>query len=155
MGYPLLRQVYLGVSLPLFVAGWRFPSAFVFVSLTPFCCSLLFGVFPAFLLYGYHFLLLCSRAVAVVFCISLNCCPFLPFVGGESLVSSLASSLRSSASLLQCLVGRCAWHHPSIPVGPMCPWDSVACPLPYRLLYIEHVVMVLVHSLPYRTLILW
>ena len=43
----------------------------------------------------------------------------------------------------------------SIPYGPLCPWDTVACPLPYRLLCIDPVVMVLVHSLPYRTLFLW
>ena len=36
-------------------------------------------------------------------------CAFFPFVGGERLVSSLASSFRSSASVIQCLFGRCAW----------------------------------------------
>ena len=29
VGSPLLRRVFLGVSLPLFVAGWRFPSVLV------------------------------------------------------------------------------------------------------------------------------
>ena len=43
----------------------------------------------------------------------------------------------------------------SIPYGPLCPGDTVACPLPYRLLCIDPVVMVLVHSLPYRMLFLW
>ena len=36
-------------------------------------------------------------------------CAFFHFVGGKTLVSSLASSLKSSASILQCLFGRCAW----------------------------------------------
>ena len=52
--------------LSLFVDGLQFPSALVFVSLTPFYCSLLLGVFSALFLYGYHFLLFYSFAVAVV-----------------------------------------------------------------------------------------
>ena len=36
-------------------------------------------------------------------------CAFFHFVRGETLVSSLASSLRSIALVLQCLFGHCAW----------------------------------------------
>ena len=99
---PLRRRVFLGVSLPLFVAGWCFSRLRLFVSLPPFCCSPYFEGFPSTLILGYRFHLrlhLCYPIPLIYF-------TFL-IVGGETLVSSLASFLRSSASLLQCLLGRC------------------------------------------------
>ena len=109
VGAPLLHRVFLGVSLPLFFVGWRFPSALV-----------LFLLLVSAALSSLGFSQLLSSLVAIFSCsipiqlqlaykFPLIYCAFFPFVGGETLVSSLASSLRSSASILQCLFGRCAW----------------------------------------------
>ena len=149
--------------LSLFVEDLHFPVCICFCF--SYCLLLLspLGDFLSSLLMQLPFSLVlftcgCSCVIHLLYFVVLS---FL-IVGGETLVSSLASSLRSSASILQCLLGRCAWRrplsplvrcvhgdnstssptlgplrlaHPSIPAGPMCPWDSVACPLPYRLLY--------------------
>ena len=106
---PLLRRVFLGVSLLLFVACWRLPSALVLF---------LFLLSAAFSSWGFSqhaFYTVSNFSCSVQVRLQL-CSPFHLFivisfliVGGVTLVSSLASSLRSSASLLQCLLGRCAW----------------------------------------------
>ena len=99
LGFLYLSSLLVGVS----VCAW-------FVSLIPFCCSLLLGVFPAHPLYGYRFLLFYSLTrFQLCYPFHLICVLSFLFVGGETLVSSLSSSLRSSALLLECLVGRCAW----------------------------------------------
>ena len=95
--------------LSLFVAGLHFPSAFVFVSLTPFCCSLLLGGFLSTLLKQLPFSLVLFTCGCSCYTFPLICCTSFLIIGGGTLVSSLASSLRSSASILQCLLGRCAW----------------------------------------------
>ena len=152
VGSPLLRQVFLGVSLRLLVAGWL-PVCACFVSLPCFCGSLLFGVFPAPFFSVVVFSCSISIQLLLAYKFPLIYCAFFHFVGARlwEVPSPPPSGLqlRSSAPLRPLRLASS-----SIPYGPLCPWDAVSCPLPYRLLCIEPVVMVLVHSLPYRTLFL-
>ena len=141
--------------LSLFVAGLHFPSAFVFVSLTPSAALSSCG-FSQLTSYTVP-IFSCSIHVGLQLCstIPLICCTFFPYcwrrVSGK--FSRLLPQLFSFDSSVPLRPLRLA--SSSIPSGLLCPWDSVAFPLPYRLLYIEPVVMGLVHSLPYRTLFLW
>ena len=136
-------------SLPVGVSRLR-----LFVSLTPFCCSPYCGGFPHTLILGYRFLLFYSCAVAVALSNSFNLFSFHYYWRRHSgKFSRLLPQVFSFASSVPLRLLHLA--SSSIPYGPKCPWDSVACPLPYRLLYIEPVLIVLVHSLPYRMLILW
>ena len=137
-------------SLPVGV-----PVCTCFVSLPRFCCSLLLGVFPAPFFSSCHFLMLSSNTVAVSLYISFNLLCFLSFCWGRDSgkFSRLLPQVFSFGSSVPLRPLRLALS--SIPYGPLCPWVTVAYPLPYRLLCIEPVVMVLVRSLPYRTLFLW
>ena len=108
VGYPLLRRVFLEVYLPLLVASWLSRlRLFCFYSSFLRLCPL--RGFPSYFLFPLLFLLFSFRPVAVRLSISFNLLCFFSFYWGETLVSSLASSLRSSASVLQRLFGRCAW----------------------------------------------
>ena len=103
-----------------------------------------------FFFFSYSLLLLCPltgfsllppSAVAVFSCyihVQLQLCsPFHYFVvlsfltvGGRALVSSLTSSLSSSASILPCLLGRCAWHRHLSPLVCCVHGDSTASSQP-------------------------
>ena len=79
----------------------------------------------------------CCGCNCVFYCSFIVLMLYLGFlsVGGGLLVSSLVSSLRSSTSILQCLIGRCAWRRHLSPLVYCGHGDIIVCPLPYRLLY--------------------
>ena len=154
VGSPLLRRVFLGVSLPLLVVGWHsrlrlfcLSSSFLWLSpLQGFPSSFLLQLSFSLVLFPYS----CCSPVNFIYFTVLSFILLGRDSGKFSRLLPQVSSFGSSAPLRPLRLASS-----SIPYGPLCPWDTIAYPLPYRLLCIDPVVMVLVRLLPYRTLLLW
>ena len=155
VGSPLLRQVFLDVSLPPFFAGWhsrlRLWCLYFLVSaaLSPSGFSLLLSSPVG----GFSLVLFPYSSCSPINFLLFTVLSFLLLgreTGKFSRLLPQVSSFGSSASLRPLRLASS-----SIPYGPPCPGDTFACLLPYRLLCIDPVVMVLVRSLPYRTLFVW